>query len=224
MSQLTYRTASEINTAMAGVYKHMSIAVAISMLVSYAVGSNADFMSLLFGSPVKWLVIFAPLAFAFAVPYLIKPSTSSLVARATLYAFSAVMGLSLSTVFVTYTATSIFTAFIGAAVLFATMSIYGYLTKKSLDQFGQWFFIGLIAVIVASLINLLIGSTLFQMAISAAAVLLFMGLTAYDTQRIRGELVDRESVHAEIMGALHLYLNYINLFTGLLQIFGTENE
>ena len=133
------------------------------------------------------------------------------------------MGLSLATVFVVYTMGSITSAFMGAAVLFGTMSIYGYFTKQSLDNLGKYLFIALIAIVISSIINIFVGSTLFQMLISAAAIVIFLGLTAYDTQQIR-EQIYNDVPNVEITGALSLYLNFINLFIHLLSLFGTKKE
>jgi FtsH-binding integral membrane protein len=130
------------------------------------------------------------------------------------------MGLSFATIFVVYNLGSIVTAFMGAAVLFGVMSVYGYFTKKDLSSIGQLMFVGLIAVIIASVINIFIGSTVFQMVISAIAIIVFLGLTAYDTQRIREMLSVDQTGNAEISGALSLYLNFINLFINLLHLFG----
>jgi FtsH-binding integral membrane protein len=116
---------------------------------------------------------------------------------------------------------SIVSAFMSAAVLFAVMSAYGYFTKKSLDGIGQYLFVGLIAVVIASIINIFIGSTVFQMVISAVAIVVFLGLTAYDTQKIREIVsVGGDTGREEVVGALSLYLDFINLFLSLLQLFG----
>jgi FtsH-binding integral membrane protein len=135
------------------------------------------------------------------------------------------MGLSFATIFVIYSMGSIFTAFMGGAVLFGTMSIYGYFTKKDLTSIGSFMFVGLIAIVIASLINIFIGSTVLQMVISALAIVIFMGLTAYDTQNIR-QIVSRDSDtgREEVLGALGLYLNFINLFLSLLQLFGDRKD
>jgi FtsH-binding integral membrane protein len=119
----------------------------------------------------------------------------------------------------------ILTAFMGGAVLFATMSIYGYFTKKDLASLGSFMFVGLIAIVIASVINIFIGSTVLQMVISALAIVIFMGLTAYDTQNIR-QIVSRDSDtgREEVLGALSLYLNFINLFLSLLQLFGDRKD
>jgi len=218
---ISYRTADQLNTAMAGVYKHMGLAVATSMLVSYLVAGSQSLMALLFGTALKWVVIFAPLVAVFAIGFTLH-KVSKPVAFGLLHGFAALMGLSMATLFAVYTSMSIFTAFIGAAVLFGTMSFYGYFTRKSLDSLGKWMIVGLIAIVIASIINVFIGSTVAQMTISALAIVIFMGLTAYDTQRIRKELSVSDSGNAEVSGALSLYLNFINLFTSLLQLFGNK--
>lgn len=218
-----YRTASELNAAMATVYKHMMLAVITSMVVSILVSSNAQIMALLFGTPVKWLIIFAPMVAVFALTFKIS-TLSPAVALVCLHGFAALMGLSMSALFVTYTSMSIVSAFMGAAVLFGTMSVYGYFTRRSLDSLGKWLLIGLIGIVIASIINVFIGSSIAQMTISALGIIIFTGLTAYDTQRIREELSQDHGGNAEIAGALSLYLNFINLFVSLLQLLGNKNE
>lgn len=220
---VTYKSASELNTAMAGVYKHMMFAVVTSMFVSYFVAGNQTLMSLFFGTALKWVIIFAPLVAIFALGFALH-KVSKPVAFAMLHGFAALMGLSMATLFAAYTSMSIFTAFMGAAVLFGTMSFYGYFTRKSLDSWGKWLFVGLIAIIIASIINVFVGSTAAQMTISALAIIIFTGLTAYDTQRIREELSVSDAGNIEISGALSLYLNFINIFVSLLQLFGNKEE
>ncbi len=220
----SYRTASEINQAMGRVYGHMSLAVLISMLVSYFVGTTPELVQFFFTGITKWVVMFAPLIFVFLVPILFNAGIGKLGAVIVLDVFAAVMGLSFAVIFAVYTMGSIFTAFMGAAVLFATMSFYGYFTKKNLDSIGQFMIVGLIAIIIASIINIFIGSTVMQMVISALAVIIFLGLTAYDTQKIREDLMDNTNEHAEVYGALTLYLDFINLFLALLQLFGSKKD
>jgi FtsH-binding integral membrane protein len=116
---------------------------------------------------------------------------------------------------------SIVSAVMGAAILFGTMSFYGYFTKQSLDSMGKFMFVGLIAIVIASIINIFIGSTVMQMVISALAIIIFLGLTAYDTQQIREELsISENSDVSEVRGALTLYMDFINIFINLLQLFG----
>ncbi len=215
------RSATQINDAMLAVYSHMGMAVLTSMIVSALVGYNQAAMALLFGTPLKWVVILAPLAAIFGISYVLNSNPSRPVALAMLHGFAALMGLSFSTIFVTYTLGSITSAFIGAGILFGVMTFYGYFTRRSLDSLGQFFFVGLIAIIITSLINLWLQNSVVQMVVSALAVIIFTGLTAYDTQKIREQVsYDIENGSAEIRGALTLYLDFINLFISLLQLFG----
>ena len=217
---MTYRSAEEINTAMGRVYGHMSMAVIISMLVSYWVGTTPELLSLFFTGITKWIVIFAPLLAIFGISAVLSNNPSRGVAQLCLHGFAALMGLSFATIFAIFTMGSIVSAFMGAAILFGTMSFYGYFTKRSLESVGQFMFIGLIAIVIASIVNIFIGSTVMAMVISALAIIIFLGLTAYDTQRIREELSHETSDAAEVRGALTLYMDFINLFINLLQLFG----
>ena len=211
---MTYRSASEINSAMGRVYGHMSLAVMVSMFISYFVGSSPELLQFFFTGILKWIVIFSPLVAIFGVSYVLG------VAQLCLHGFAALMGLSFATIFAVFTMGSIVSAFMGAAILFGVMSGYGYFTKQSLDSLGKFMFVGLIAIIIASIVNIFIGSTVMQMVISALAIIIFLGLTAYDTQKIREELSIETSDSAEVRGALTLYMDFINLFINLLQLFG----
>ena len=217
---LSYRSASEINSAMGRVYAHMSLAVIVSMIVSYFVGTSPELLAFFFTGVMKWIVIFAPLVAIFGVSILLNASPTKGMAQLCLHGFAALMGLSFATIFAVFNMGSIVSAFMGAAILFAVMSGYGYFTKKDLSELGSLLFIGLIAIIIASIVNIFIGSTIFQMVISALAIIIFLGLTAYDTQQIRQEVSIENNGIAEIRGALSLYLNFINLFINLLQLFG----
>ena len=219
-SNLTYRNAEEINSAMGRVYGHMSIAVIISMLVSYWVGTTPELLQLFFTGITKWIVIFAPLLAIFGISAILANNPSKGVAQLCLHSFAALMGLSFATIFAIFTMGSIVSAFMGAGILFGVMSGYGYFTKRSLDSVGKFMFVGLIAIIIASIVNIFIGSTVMQMVISALAIIIFLGLTAYDTQKIREELSVETSDSAEVRGALTLYMDFINLFINLLQLFG----
>ena len=219
-----YRSAAEVNSAMGRVYGHMSMAVLVSMIVSYFVGSSPELLAFFFTGLMKWIVIFSPLvailAFAFAAQHFNKGQLQLF-----LYAFAGLMGLSFATIFAVFTMGSIVSAFMSAGVLFAVMSGYGYFTKQSLDSMGKFMFVGLIAIIIASIINIFIGSTVMQMVISAIAVIVFLGLTAYDTQKIREMVaVDGDTGREEVMGALTLYMDFTNLFINLLQLFGIKKD
>jgi FtsH-binding integral membrane protein len=220
----TYRSATQINSAMGRVYGHMALAVITSMLVSFFVGTNATLMAFFFTGAMKWLVIFAPLVAILGVTFAIE-NMSKIALQFFLHGFAALMGLSFATIFVVYNMGSIVSAFMGAAVLFAVMSGYGYFTKRNLDSVGKFMFVGLIAIVIASIINIFIGSTVFQMVISAIGIIVFLGLTAYDTQTIREMVsVGSDTGKEEVAGALTLYLDFINLFLMLLQLFGGKKD
>jgi hypothetical protein len=219
-SGMSYRSAGEINSAMGRVYGHMSLAVVVSMFVSYFVGSSPELLAFFFTGVMKWIVIFAPLVAIFGVAMVLGNNPSKGVAQLCLHGFAALMGLSFATIFAIFTMGSIVSAFMGAAILFGTMSFYGYFTKRSLESLGQFMFVGLIAICIASIINIFIGSSVMATVISALAIIIFLGLTAYDTQKIREELSVDTSPAAEVSGALTLYMDFINLFINLLQLFG----
>ena len=218
-----YRSASEINSAMGRVYGHMSLAVLTSMFVSYLVGSSPELLAFFFTGVMKWIVIFSPLVAILTFTFVSERFSKSGL-QLFLHGFAALMGLSFATIFAVFTMGSIVSAFMGAAVLFGVMSGYGYFTKRDLSGVGQFMIIGLIAIIIASIINIFIGSTVMQMVISALAIIIFLGLTAYDTQRIR-ELVSYDNTgREEVIGALTLYMDFINLFINLLQLFGVKKD
>ena len=221
---LMYRSAEEVNAAMGRVYAHMSLAVVVSMLVSYFVGTSPELLAFFFTGVLKWIVIFAPLAAIFGVTYVLGNNPTKGVAQLCLHGFAALMGLSFATIFAVFTMGSIVSAFMGAAILFAVMSGYGYFTKRSLDSVGRFMFVGLIAIIIASIVNIFIGSSVMAMVISALAIIIFLGLTAYDTQQIREMVSTDTSDAAEISGALTLYMDFINLFINLLQLFGGRKD
>ena len=219
MEYTIYRSATEINSAMGRVYGNMSIAVLISMLVSYFVGSSPELLQFFFTGVLKWIVIFAPLIAIFAISFMME-KVDKQGAQLMLYGFAALMGLSFAMIFAVFTMGSIVSAFMGAAILFAVMSGYGYFTKRSLDSLGKFMFVGLIAIVIASIVNIFIGSSVMQMVISALAIIIFLGLTAYDTQKIREEVSYETNGVAEVRGALTLYMDFINLFLNLLNLFG----
>ena len=216
------------------VYNYMASGVAITGVVAYAIFSMAvqqgtggleltAFGNFIFASGFKWVVIFAPLAMVFFLSMRIG-SMSLSTAQISFWVFSALMGASISSIFLVYAGESIARAFFITAASFGALSLWGYTTKKDLSGWGSFLFMGLIGVIIASLVNLFIGSTALQFAVSVIGVLVFAGLTAYDTQQIKemysanddGTMSGRKA----IMGALRLYLDFINLFMLLLQLFG----
>ena len=219
-----YRSAEQINSAMARVYGHMSLAVLVSMIVSWFVGTTPELLAFFFTGVMKWIVIFSPLAAILAFAFASERFNKSQL-QLFLYSFAALMGLSFATIFAIFTMGSITSAFMGAAILFAVMSGYGYFTKTNLDSLGKFMLVGLIAIIIASIVNIFIGSTVMQMVISALAIIIFLGLTAYDTQKIREAVsVDGDTGREEVIGALTLYMDFINLFINLLQLFGVKKD
>jgi FtsH-binding integral membrane protein len=223
-NNLPYRSAEEVNSAMGRVYGHMSLAVVVSMIVSYFVGTSPELLQFFFTGAMKWVVIFAPLVAIFGVTIVLNASPTKSTAQLCLHGFAALMGLSFATIFAIYTMGSIVSAFMGAAVLFGVMSGYGYFTRRSLDSIGKFCFVGLIAIVIASIVNIFIGSSVMQMVISALAIIIFLGLTAYDTQQIREEVSLENDGIAEIRGALTLYMDFINIFINLLNLFGAKNS
>jgi FtsH-binding integral membrane protein len=181
-------------------------------------------MAVLFSGWIKWLVILSPLPAVIAIHMAMPHTRTVAAASAMLLGFAALMGLSLSAVFAVYTTLSLVSAFMGASILFAVMSAWGYFTKQDLSGFGNYLLIALIAVVAVSLLNLFLGSTVLQMLVSAAAVIVFLALTAYDTQEIRNTVSSPGQTHVpEILGALSLYLNFINIFVNLLSLFGDKD-
>ena len=219
-----YRSASEVNNAMLRVYNHMALAVITSMLVSFLVSLSPALMGFFFTGWMKYVTIFLPLVAVFAVGIALNANPPKEIALLMLHGFAALMGLSFAAIFAVFTLGSIVSAFMGAAVLFGTMSLYGYFTKRSLQSMGQFMFVGLIGIIIASIVNIFIGSSVMAMVISALAVVIFLGLTAWDTQRIREEVSVDGNGNVEIVGALTLYLNFINIFLSLLQLFGNRED
>jgi hypothetical protein len=179
----------------------------------------------LYGSPLKWVVMLAPLGFVFFLSFRINNMSVS-AAQTTFWLFSAVMGISLSSIFLVYTSASIVQVFFITSASFAALSLFGYTTRRDLSAWGSFLFMGLIGIIIASVVNIFLASSALQFAISVIGVLVFAGLTAYDTQQIKemyhanddGTVTGRKA----IMGALRLYLDFINLFLMLLQLFGNR--
>lgn len=222
---VTWRSADQINSAMLRVYNHMALAVATSAIVAGLIASSPAVMAFLFTGFMKWIVVLAPLAAVFAIGMALNTNPPREIAILMLHSFAALMGLSLAAIMAAFTTASLASAFVSSAVLFGTMSLYGYFTKQSLDSWGKYLIVGVIALVIASLINLFIGSSLMTMIISAIAVVVFLALTAYDTQNIREMVSVEGSTGAqEIQGALSLYLNFVNIFVSLLQLFGDRKE
>jgi uncharacterized protein len=220
---------------MLAVYNHMALGVAITGAVALGafmmavnqvdgqiVGLTA-FGQAIFQSPLKWVVVFSPLAIVLWMSFGAERMSSS-TARTLFYVYAALMGLSLSVLFLVYTGGSIARVFFVSAASFGALSLYGYTTKRDLSAFGSFLVMGLFGLIIASLVNLFLASTAMQFIISVAGVLIFAGLTAYDTQKLKemyyGIGSSEEGEKAAINGALTLYLDFINLFLMLLRLLG----
>jgi FtsH-binding integral membrane protein len=230
---------------MLGVYNNMVIGLALTGLV--ALGTNmlavtsdpsqavvrmgsiylTSFGQTLYGTPLKWVVMLAPLAFVLFFSFRINQMAAS-TARTLFYAFAAVMGLSLSTILLVYTGTSVARAFFITAASFGALSLYGYTTRRDLSGMGSFLIMGVFGLIIASLVNLFLQSSVFQLALSAITVLIFAGLTAYDTQTIKEMYYEADDYEVatkkSVNGALMLYLDFINIFQALVTLTGTRNE
>jgi len=205
------------------VYNYMASGLALTGIVSYATAHSETMMSTIYGTPLMWVVMLAPLGFVFALSFGINKMSLPTV-QGLFWAFAAVMGLSLASIFVVYTGASIARVFFITAGTFAGMSIYGYSTKRDLTGMGSFLIMGLIGLIIASIVNIFLQSPALYWALSVLGVGIFVGLTAYDTQKIKLMYLESDG-HATagkkaIMGALTLYLDFINLFIMLLRLFG----
>ncbi|PUB18647.1 Bax inhibitor-1/YccA family protein [Yoonia sediminilitoris] len=229
------------------VYGTMSIGMLITAAAAWAISGLAtttdpamavaqmgngkmvtSFGALIYGSPLKWLIMFAPLIMVFGLSAMIN-RMSAATAQLVFYAFAALMGLSLSSIFLIYTGFSIVQIFLITAIAFASLSLWGYTTKKDISAWGSFLIMGVVGIFVAMLVNIFLQSPALMFAISAIGVLIFAGLTAYDTQQIKNEYIahaahgDQEWLgKSAIMGALKLYLDFINMFIFLLQLFGNR--
>ncbi len=209
---------------MLGVYNYMAAGLAVSGIIAYFVSSSPAMLSAIYGNTaLTWIVMLAPLAFILALSFGIQKMKASTV-QALYWAFAITMGISLSSIFVVYTSASIARVFFITAATFGAMSLYGYTTKRDLTGWGSFLFMGLIGIIIASVVNFFLASAAMDFAISVIGVLIFVGLTAYDTQKIRNEYSEFDSSEVatkkSVFGALRLYLDFINLMLMLLRLFG----
>lgn len=205
------------------VYNYMALGLVVTGLVAFAVSSVPALYVPLFQSPLRYVVMLAPLAFVFFFSFRLQ-SMSASGAQGMFWAFCAVMGLSLASVFLVFTGTSIARTFFIAASMFGAMSLYGYTTKTDLTRFSSFLIMGLIGVVIASIVNIFLGSSALQFAISVIGIVVFLGLTAWDTQTIKEQYAENFDVESQqkmaVWGALSLYLNFINIFTLLLNFTG----
>ena len=206
-----------VGLALTGVIAHLTS----TMAFDFRTNTMTAFGNAIYGSPLAFVIMLAPLGFIIALNMGIAKMKESTV-QVLFWAFAAVMGLSLSSIFIQYTGESVARVFFISAGAFGALSLYGYTTKKDLTGWGSFLFIGLIGILIASIVNIFVASSALQFGISVIGVLVFAGLTAYDTQRIKAMYFDNSGQEGKkaIMGALTLYLDFINLFIMLIQLFG----
>jgi uncharacterized protein len=206
------------------VYGYMAGGLALTGLVAYAAAASGFYQAIA-GTPLLWIVMLAPLGFvlSFGIQRM-RVET----AVAVFWIYAAVMGLSLGSIFLVFTGTSIARVFFITAATFGAMSIYGYTTLSDLSSLGSFLMMGLIGIVIASIVNIFIGSSAVQFAISVIGVIVFVGLAAYDTQRIKAMYLEADAADVAgkkaVLGALALYLDFINLFMMLLQLFGQRRQ
>ncbi|ARY36420.1 Bax inhibitor-1/YccA family protein [Brucella melitensis] len=218
-----------LRSYMLGVYNMMAIGLAVTGLAAFGTAvlaqSNPAFQQLLFASPLRWVIMLAPLAAVFFLSFRIQ-SLSVGTAQAIFWGYAALVGLSLSSIFIVFTGQSIVRTFFVTAASFGALSLYGYTTKRNLSAMGSFLMMGLFGLILASVVNIFLGSTALQFAISVIGVLIFAGLTAYDTQEIKEMYYEGDAADTQgrkiVMGALRLYLDFINMFMFLLQFMGNR--
>ena len=209
------------------VYNYMGLGLVMTGLVAFIVGTTPALYVPIFSTPLKWFVMLAPLAFVLFFSFRMA-SMSASGAQTLFWAFCAVMGLSLASIFLVFTGTSIARTFFIAAAMFGATSLYGYTTKRDLSQFGSFLIMGLIGVVIASLVNLFLASSALQFAISVIGIVVFVGLTAWDTQSIKEQYAENFDAESKqklaVFGAFSLYLNFINIFQLLLNFTGQREE
>ncbi|MEL6366296.1 MAG: Bax inhibitor-1/YccA family protein [Pseudomonadota bacterium] len=211
---------------MLGVYNYMALAVGLTGVVAFFVSQTPALMQALFSGPQAFVVMFAPLAFILVLSFGIN-RLSAAMTQVLFWAFAGVMGLSLSTIFLAYAGADITRVFFITSAMFAGLSLWGYTTKRDLTGMGSFLFMGLIGLIIASIVNIFLASSALEFAISCVGVLVFAGLTAYDTQKIKENYyVAQQSPEmmkkVSVMGALSLYLDFVNLFLMLLRLLSSR--
>ena len=216
-----------LRSYMLSVYNYMFLGLGLTGLVAYAAAQSPALMQLIHGTPLKLVLFLGVLGIAwFGSPRI--PTMSTTAAQAVFWVFAALFGLMLSYVFVAYTNASIARAFFMSSAMFGGMSLYGYTTKRDLSGWGSFLMVGLLAAIVASIVNWFIGSTALEFALSVIVIFIAVGLTAYDTQRIKEMYYEGDSsdtlTKKAILGALHLYMDFILIFQNLLYLMGVMDE
>ena len=212
---------------MVRVYNYMGLGLVLTGRVAYIVGTTPALYVPIFSTPLKWVVMLAPLAFVLFFSFRMQ-TISAAGAQGMFWAFCAVMGLSMASIFLVFTGTSIARTFFIAAAMFGATSLYGYTTKRDLSRFDSFLIMGLIGVVIASLVNLFLASSTLQFVVSIVGILVFVGLTAWDTQSIKEQYAENFDAESQqklaVFGALSLYLNFINIFQLLLNFTGQREE
>lgn len=210
------------------VYLWMTLGLATTGVIAFLVASSPTLVLAIFGTPLRWVVFFAPLGVVLAMSFL-EEKLSPALATSLFFLFAALNGISLASIFLLYTGTSISVVFFIAGGMFASMSAYGFVTKRDLSAMGRFFFMGVIGLIIASVANIFLGSPALTWAISVVGVVIFAGLTAWDTQKLKAMVSSGMVVSGteaakklSIYGALTLYLDFINMFLFMLRIFGNR--
>ena len=205
------------------VYNYMTGGLALTGIVAWLTASSPGMIHAIYGTPLLWVVMLAPLGFVFFLSFRIN-KISLATAQTTFWLYAGVMGLSMASIFLVYTGASVARVFFITAGAFAATSLYGYTTKRDLTALGSFMFMGLIGIIIAMIVNFFLVSSALQFAISVIGVIVFTGLTAYDTQSIKELYLESDSHEIAgkktVMGALRLYLDFINLFIMLMQLLG----
>lgn len=216
-----------LRSHMLSIYNFMSLGLGVTGLVALMVAGSPALMALIFGTPLKWVAMLAPLGFIAVLSWRFEQMSSGSL-KGLFWAFCAVMGLSMASVFLVFTGASIARVFFITAAMFAGTSLYGYTTRSDLSKMGSFMVMGLIGIMIAGLVNIFLASSALHFAISVIGVVVFTGLTAWDTQRIKDSFSEHYGHEANtkmaVMGALTLYLNFVNLFQMLLQLMGTREE
>ena len=212
-----------LRTYMLGVYNMMALGVALTGVVAYLVGSNEALMQMIYAPPLRYVVMFAPLAVVMFFSFRINQMSAG-TAQLTFWVYAALVGASISFIFTAYTGGSVAKIFFITAAAFGSLSLYGYTTQKNLSGWGTFLFMGVIGVVIASLVNIWLKSEMISFVTSIIGVLIFAGLTAYDTQKIKSLYYAGDSHDAMskkiTCGALQLYLDFLNMFMFLLRLFG----
>jgi FtsH-binding integral membrane protein len=217
----------ELRRHMIGIYNNMGLGLVVTGAVAMLVASVPPLTQAIFGTPLKWVAMLAPLAFVFMLSFRMERMSAASI-RSAFFAFAAVMGVSLASVFLVFTGESIARTFFIAAGMFLATSLWGYTTRRDLARFGTFLFMGLIGVVLASVVNMFLASSALQFVVSIVGVLVFTGLTAFDTQRAKTDYLTygrtQSARKLALMSALSLYLNSVNLFQLLLTFTGQREE